>query len=252
MIGSAQQENPRVLVIDDDQTIINLLEDALREAGYTVAVAHDGNEGFELAKSFDPDLMIIDLMMPRVDGYTLCRELRQTSNAPIIIISATQDELHRIAAFELGANDFVSKPFSTNELLARVRSLLRWMRAIGLPHQQIAVDSARTVMEAGHLRVDMESRRAWRSGSELDLTNKEFELLAYLMDRSNVALSREHLMKQIWADATSSGLRTIDVHIHSLREKIEENPASPRYIQTVRGIGYRFHHPAASRQVHEA
>lgn len=240
MIGSVQQESPRILVIDDDQTIVHLLEDALKEAGYTVAVAHDGSEGFELAKSFDPDLMIIDLMMPRVDGYTLCRELRQTSNAPIIIISATQDELHRIAAFELGANDFVSKPFSTNELLARVRSLLRWMRAIGVPNHHITADPTRTVMEAGQLRVDMESRRAWRNGQELDLTNKEFELLAYLMDRSNVALSREHLMKQIWADAVNSGLRTIDVHIHSLREKIEENPASPRYIQTVRGIGYRF------------
>ncbi len=251
MIGSAQQETPRVLVIDDDQTIVNLLEDALQEAGYTVAVAHDGNEGFELAKSFDPDLMIIDLMMPRVDGYTLCRELRQTSNAPIIIISATQDELHRIAAFELGANDFVSKPFSTNELLARVRSLLRWMRAIGAPNQHIAPDPSRTIIEAGQLRVDMESRRAWRNGQELDLTNKEFELLAYLMDRSNVALSREHLMKQIWADTTNSGLRTIDVHIHSLREKIEENPASPRYIQTVRGIGYRFHLPTANRQAQE-
>lgn len=251
MIGSVQQESPRILVIDDDQTIVHMLKDALQEAGYTVAVAHDGSEGFELSKSFDPDLMIIDLMMPRVDGYTLCRELRQTSNAPIIIISATQDELHRIAAFELGANDFVSKPFSTNELLARVRSLLRWMRAIGAPNHHVAADPTRTIMEAGQLRVDMESRRAWRNGQELDLTNKEFELLAYLMDRSNVALSREHLMKQIWADAVSSGLRTIDVHIHSLREKIEENPASPRYIQTVRGIGYRFHHPSANRQVQE-
>jgi len=244
-----QQSTPHILVIDDDPAIRDMLQAALEE-GYRVTLAADGTEGLDLAKSLSPDLLIIDLMLPRLDGYTLCRELRQLSTAPIIIVSGMQDELHRIAAFELGANDFVAKPFSLGELQARVRSLLRWSRPTSLPqHESVTVMDS--IIEAGLLRIDTVSRRAWRNNQELDLTHKEFELLAYLMHRSNVALSRAHLMEQIWADAINSGHRTIDVHIHSLREKIEENPASPRFIQTVRGVGYRFHLPQSNRTVGE-
>jgi|HigsolmetaAR206D_1030411.scaffolds.fasta_scaffold03935_2 DNA-binding response OmpR family regulator len=231
---------PHILVIDDDQAILDLLSTAFSEAGYDVTIASDGSEGLEFARTLAPDLIVVDLLLPRLDGYSLCRSLRQITNVPIMILSGMQDELHRIAGFELGANDFISKPFSLGELQARVRSLLRWHRPTALTPQFGSQEANDIIIEAGPLRIDTISRRAWRNDEELDLTHKEFELLAYMMQRSNVVLSRAHLMEQIWSDSINSGPRTIDVHIHSLREKIEENPASPRYIQTVRGVGYRF------------
>jgi len=227
---------PTILLVEDETTLAETLRYNLEREGYGVLLAADGVEGLELARSNQPDLIVLDVMLPRLDGFSVCRILRQESDVPIIMLTARQDEVDRIAGLELGADDYISKPFSLGELLARVRAILR--RAERQPRQ-----TDREVLEAGSLKVDTSGRRAWREGVELTLPQKEFDLLACLIRNRGIALSRDLLLERVWGLDFIGDSRTVDVHIRWLREKIEQDPARPRYIQTVRGVGYRFEAP---------
>jgi DNA-binding response OmpR family regulator len=228
-----------ILLIEDDATLAETLRYNLEREGYSVLSAVDGIQGLELARRECPDLLILDVMLPRLDGFSVCRILRQESDIPVIMLTARQDEVDRIAGLELGADDYVSKPFSLGELLARVRAILRRTeRRPAMP------PANREMLEAGEIRIDAKSRRAWRSNDELNLPQKEFDLLTCLLRNRGIALSRDLLLERVWGFDFLGDSRTVDVHIRWLREKIESDPAHPRYIQTVRGVGYRFEAPA--------
>ncbi|MCU0492271.1 MAG: response regulator transcription factor [Chloroflexaceae bacterium] len=225
-----------ILLVEDDSTLSETLRYNLEREGYNVVTASDGVQGLELARRERPDLLVLDIMLPRLDGFSVCRILRQESDVPIIMLTARQDEVDRIAGLELGADDYVSKPFSLGELLARVRAIMR--RTERQPG-----GISREVLEAGKLRVDTSSRRAWRGTHELTMPQKEFDLLTCLIRNKGIALSRDLLLERVWGLDFVGDSRTVDVHIRWLREKIEWDPARPRYIQTVRGVGYRFEVP---------
>ncbi len=218
-------------------TLAETLSYNLEREGYSVIVAHDGIQALENARRESPDMVILDVMLPRLDGFSVCRILRQESDIPILMLTARQDEVDRIAGLELGADDFVGKPFSLGELLARVRAIMR--------RTDRHVSSQRQVLEVAGMRIDTGSRRAWRDGKEIGLSQKEFDLLTCLMRNRGMALSRDMLLERVWGYDFPGESRTVDVHIRWLREKVEPNPSYPIYIHTVRGIGYRFDGSAA-------
>ncbi|WP_129626817.1 response regulator transcription factor [Candidatus Oscillochloris fontis] len=228
---------PTILIVEDERTLAETLRYNLEREGYTVVLASDGVQGLEYARRTPPDLIVLDIMLPRLDGFSVCRILRQESDVPIIMLTARQDEVDRIAGLELGADDYISKPFSLGEFLARIRAIMR--RSERQPRA-----SEREVLSAGALRVDTGSRRAWREQQELTLPQKEFDLLTCLVRNRGIALSRDLLLERVWGPDFIGDSRTVDVHIRWLREKIEPNPAQPCYIQTVRGVGYRFEPPS--------
>jgi DNA-binding response OmpR family regulator len=227
----------RILLVEDDTVLSETLRYNLEREGYETLTAGDGVAGLERARATQPDLIILDVLLPRLDGFSVCRILRQESTVPILLLTARQDEFDRIAGFELGADDYVVKPFSLGELLARVRAHLRRQE-----RQPAAVQ--REVLVQGDLTVDTGSRRAFRDGQEVGLAAKEFDLLVCLMRNRGMALSRDLLLERVWGYDYVGDTRTVDVHIRWLREKIEPNPSQPVYIQTVRGIGYRFESPS--------
>lgn len=227
-----------ILVIEDDQILLETLRYNLERASFTVETASDGLTGLELAREIHPDLVILDLMLPGLDGFSVCRVLANESAIPIVMLTALHDEGHRIAGLELGAIDYVVKPFSMAELLARLRTILRWNeRQRQVPH--------RDMLQAGPIQLDRNSRRVWRQRHEVELSHKEFDLLTCLMNNSGIALSRDLLLERVWGSDFIGSNRTIDVHIRWLREKLEDDPANPILIRTVRGIGYCFQDPAA-------
>ncbi len=227
-----------ILLVEDEATLAEALRYNFEREGHTVIVASDGVQGLERARKDQPDLVVLDIMLPRLDGFSVCRILRQESDTPIIMLTARQDEVDRIAGLELGADDYVGKPFSLGELLARVRAILR------RTDRQPA--GSREVLDAGALRVDTGSRRAWREGAEITLSQKEFDLLTCLIRNRGLALSRDVLLERVWGYDFLGDSRTVDVHIRWLREKVEQDPGRPVYIQTVRGVGYRFEVPPAA------
>jgi DNA-binding response OmpR family regulator len=224
-----------ILLVEDEPTLSETLRYNLEREGYGVLVAADGVHGLELARREQPDLLILDIMLPRLDGFSVCRILRQESDIPILMLTARQDEVDRIAGLELGADDYVAKPFSLGELLARVRAVMR--------RSERQPAASREVLDAGGLRVDTGSHRAWREGVELTLSQKEFDLLTCLIRNRGMALSRDVLLERVWGYDFLGDSRTVDVHIRWLREKVESDPGRPMYIQTVRGVGYRFEIP---------
>ncbi len=230
-----------ILLIEDNSTLADTLRYNLEREGYQVLQAIDGIQGLELIHQHTPDLVVLDIMLPRLDGFSVCRILRQENDIPIIMLTARQDEVDRIAGLELGADDYVTKPFSLGEFLARIRAILRRTE-----RQPLAI--SREILEAGALSVDTKSRRAWRDNEELNLPQKEFDLLTCLMRNRGIALSRDLLLERVWGFDFMGDNRTVDVHIRWLRGKIESNPSQPTYIQTVRGVGYRFEVPAEAEQ----
>lgn len=222
-----------ILLIDTDSALCETLRGKLEREGYSTLIAHDGPRGLELARTARPDLIILETQLPRLDGFAVCRILRFESDIPILMLTTFQDEADRVRGLDLGADDYVIKPFLPDELLARVRALLRRSARPLLRAQ-------REVLTVENLLLDMTNRRAFRGDQELRLTQKEFDLLACLMHNRGVALSREVLLEHVWGDDFKSDARTVDVHIRWLRAKIEVDPANPRYICTVRGLGYRF------------
>lgn len=226
-----------ILIIEDEPVLRETLSYNLERAGFAVSMAGDGIGGLELARQLQPSLIILDVMLPGLDGFSICRTLTRERAVPIVLLTALQDEAHRIAGLELGAIDYVVKPFSMGELLARVRAIMR--------RSDRQASASREVLDAGALRVDTGSRRAWASGSEITLSQKEFDLLTCLIRNRGMALSRDVLLERVWGYDFLGDSRTVDVHIRWLREKVEPDPSRPIYIQTVRGVGYRFEIPPA-------
>ncbi|WP_406864215.1 response regulator transcription factor [Streptomyces sp. HUAS MG47] len=223
----------RILVVDDDPTVAEVVSGYLRRSGFAVEHAADGPGALLRAGERRPDLVVLDLMLPGLDGLEVCRRLREAGPVPVIMLTARSDEEDRITGLEIGADDYVTKPFSPRELVLRVESVLRRSRAATGP----AVP--RTVLRAAGLSVDPVTRRATRRGRELALTLREFDLLAHFLEQPGTAHTREQLMRQVWG-WDFGDLSTVTVHVRRLRAKIEDDPAQPRLIQTVWGVGYRF------------
>ncbi len=219
----------KVLVVEDDATILDAVAYNLTQEGYSVLKASDGLRGLEIARAENPDLVILDLMLPGMDGLSVCRVLRHETSTPIIILTARSGEVDRIIGLDTGADDYIVKPFSLGELLARVRAVLRR-----------GSTPASTRLESRDLQLDLVSHRAYRGTRELTLAPKEFDLLAELIRHRGAVLSRDLLLQRVWGFDFVGDSRTVDVHIRWLREKIEDDAANPQRIQTVRGIGYRF------------
>lgn len=222
----------RILVIDDEARLVHLVRGYLEQDGYEVATAGDGREGLLVAREFGPDLIVLDLMMPDVDGWEFLRLLRRERDTPVIMLTARVDASDRIAGLEMGADDYLTKPFSPRELMARVRAVLR--------RAQPAPEAVAAPLRAGELELDLESHAVRSGGRSLDLTPMEFDLLATLMRNPGRAFSRLELLERTQGFAYDGYERTIDVHIKNLRKKIEADPAHPLYVLTVFGVGYRF------------
>lgn len=223
-----------VLIVDDEKMITAPLARALTQAGYTVLVAANGLEGLAMARKQKVDVAVLDVLMPEMDGWEVCRTLRQESAVPILMLTALGDEVDRILGLELGADDYLVKPFSTRELIARLRALLRRVELDR--RQQLAGD----VLAVGELRLELNTYRAFLGGQELILRQKEFDILALLLSRPGEVISRAEFFDQVWGTDWLGDTRSLDVHIRWLREKIEDDPGRPQHIQTVRGVGYRF------------
>jgi len=220
----------KILLVDDELTLLETLAFNLRAAGYQVVTAGDGAAALEQARAEAPDLVVLDLMLPELDGLTVCRSLRQHSDVPILILTARTGELDKIVGLESGADDYLTKPFSLGELQARIRALLR----------RAGSAQASDELRANDLWLNLVSRRAFLEGKELVLSPKEFSLLAELMRHQGAVLSRDLLLTRVWGYDFYGDTRTVDVHVHWLREKIEKDASRPVRIMTVRGIGYRF------------
>ena len=222
----------KILVVDDEKLLVKGMKFNLENEGYEVECAYDGAAAVELARSSRFDLVILDVMMPELDGIEACMRIREFSNVPIIMLTAKSEDADKLMGFESGADDYVTKPFNILELKARVRALLR--RAGGTQRAQGAV------LTAGDLSLDTEQRVAVRDGKTVDLTAKEYDLIELLMRNPRRVYSRENLMNVVWGYSYGGDYRTVDVHVRRLREKLEKDPAQPRYILTKWGVGYYF------------
>lgn len=223
----------KILVVDDEQLLVKGIKFNLENDGYEVVTAYDGEEAVKIAREQSVALIILDLMMPRLDGLGACQKIREFSNVPIIMLTAKADDMDKLMGFEQGADDYLTKPFNILELKARVRALLR--RAG--PQQ---TEQRPNRLTHGHITVDVDGRNAYKGDVLVDLTAKEFDLIELLMRNPNRVYSRESLLDTIWGYEYRSDIRTVDVHIRRLREKLENNPASPEYILTKWGVGYYF------------
>ncbi|WP_018660794.1 response regulator transcription factor [Heyndrickxia acidiproducens] len=225
----------KVLVVDDEPSIVTLLKFNLEQAGFEVATAYDGNEGYAAALKEKLDFIILDLMLPGMDGMDICRQLRQEKvNTPILMLTAKSDEFDKILGLELGADDYITKPFSTREVVARVKAILRRAKT------EAGRDVKSEEIRIGQLRILPEQFEAHFKGEKLELTPKEFELLLYLANHAGKVLSRDQLLNAVWNFDFAGDTRIVDVHISHLREKIEEDSKQPQYIKTVRGFGYKM------------
>ena len=223
----------KILVVDDEALLVKGIRFNLMNEGYEVVTGSNGIEAVALARDPDVSLIILDVMMPEMDGLTACNRIRQFSDVPIILLTAKVDDIDKLMGFDNGADDYLTKPFNILELKARIRALLR--RA-----GTSAKKAAGNLLTIGSISLDLDSRNAYRCGELADLTAKEFDVIEFLMRNANRVYSREALLDTIWAYEYRSDIRTVDVHIRRLREKLEENPAEPKYIMTKWGVGYYF------------
>lgn len=227
----------KVLIVDDERSIVDILKYNLEKDGMKVVSAYDGAEGLRLARSEDPDVILLDVMLPEMDGFEVCRTLRaEGNNVPIIMITAREEETDKVFGLELGADDYITKPFSMRELMARVRTNMR--RAASMLPAQPGSDE--DVLRARDLVIDRARRSVSRGGHELELTQREYELIKYLAENPGKVMSREELMAAVWKYDYFGDLRAVDVAVRRLREKIEDNPSEPQYVMTKRGAGYYF------------
>jgi len=224
----------RILVVDDEESILKVVDYALSQEGYEVHTAHDGDGAEFMYSQINPDLLILDVMLPGKSGLDIARDLRATSNVPIIMLSARGDEVDRILGLEFGADDYVTKPFSPRELVSRVKAILR--RVDGGSDERASI-------EVGDLEIDTQSRQVKLQGQPMHLTSSEFGILLHLARHPGKAYSRQDILSALWDESPVGDERAIDVHIHNIREKLEEDPKNPTYILTVRGFGYRLREP---------
>lgn len=229
----------RILVVEDDPTLRETLAYNLRRQGYTVETAKDGQRAIELANQVGPELVVLDIMLPVIDGFEVCRLLRKKSNVPILMLTARDDEIDRVLGLEMGADDYLTKPFSMREFLARVKAQLRRVR-FDREDSDLESPTEDEPLEFDNLTIDVSRYEARIDGKPLVLKPKEFDLLVFLAANRGKVLSREMIMDRVWGWDFTGGSRTVDVHIRWLREKIESDPAAPQRIITVRGAGYRF------------
>ncbi|WP_028594551.1 response regulator YycF [Paenibacillus assamensis] len=233
----------KILVVDDEQPIADILKFNLEKEGYEVVCAFDGNQAVELALSEKPDLILLDLMLPGKDGMDVCREVRQHRHMPIIMLTAKDTELDKVLGLELGADDYVTKPFSTRELLARVKAHLRRQKADPAAEAAGADEQDKQGIRLHELLIDTDMYLVYKNKKALDLTHREYELLYYLVKNNGKVMTREHLLQAVWGYEYFGDVRTVDVTIRRLREKIEDDPSKPEYIITRRGLGYMMRNP---------
>jgi DNA-binding response OmpR family regulator len=234
-------EKSKVLVVEDEQTLIETLEYSLRRQGYDVLTAMDGRSAIEVARRHTPDLVVLDIMLPGLDGFEVCRVLRQETSVPILMLTARTDEVDKIVGLEVGADDYLTKPFSMRELVARVKALLRRVRLdkeeqAAAPQPDIPTEK----MVFDKMVIDLSRRELSCDGQVFHLKPKEFDLLTFLARNRGIVLSRDLILERVWGWEYDGGSRTVDVHVRWLREKIEKDPSNPTRIVTVRSIGYRF------------
>ena len=222
----------KILVVDDEELLVKGIRFNLQNDGYDVFTGTTGIEAIEITKSQSPDLIVLDVMMPEMDGLTACSHIREFSNVPIILLTAKADDMDKLIGFDHGADDYLTKPFNILELKARIRALLR--------RASLQNNETEKVLQIGTITLDLSGRNAYKAGAPVELTAKEFDVIEFLMRNANRVYSREALLDTIWTMEYRSDIRTVDVHIRRLREKLEENPAEPQYIMTKWGVGYYF------------
>jgi two-component system OmpR family response regulator len=225
----------KILVVEDDRNLLDTIKYNLLKEGYAALVALDGAEALDIARQQKPDLIILDIMLPKIDGFEVCRILRKEMTVPIIMLTARTDETDRIIGLDTGADDYMTKPFSIRELLARVRALLRRIKMV-----ETRVPEEQAILNIGDITIDMNRHRVTVKEQQLELTAKEFDLLGFLAKHESYVFSREQLLEKVWGYDFAGDTRTVDVHIRWLRQKIETDPANPKHLLTVRGTGYKI------------
>lgn len=227
----------KILIVDDEHAIVDILKYNLEKDGFETVCAYDGNEGLRLAGDADPDLILLDVMLPGMDGFEVCRTLRgEGNNVPIIMITAREEETDKVFGLELGADDYITKPFSMREVVARVRTNMRRAAALSAAPEE----PRSAALKVGGLTLDEGRHALYKDGKELELTQREYELIRFLIRNPGKVISREELMTQVWQYDYYGDLRAVDVAVRRLREKLEDNPAEPMYVITKRGAGYYF------------
>lgn len=224
----------KVLVVDDEKLIVKGIRFSLEQDGMEVDCAYDGEEALNKAKSNSYDMILLDIMLPKMDGFEVCQAIREFSDMPIVMLTAKGDDMDKILGLEYGADDYITKPFNILEVKARIKAI---MRRTSPARQQTAQAS---VIEKGDLKLDCESRRLFINGTEINLTTREFELLEIMVKNENKVYSRENLLNLVWGKEYPGDVRTVDVHVRRLREKIETNPSEPKYVHTKWGVGYYY------------
>ncbi len=225
----------KILIVEDEEAIADLEKDYLELSGFDVEVANDGETGLEKALGGEYDLFILDLMLPGVDGFDICKKVREKKNTPILMVSAKKDDIDKIRGLGLGADDYITKPFSPSELVARVKAhLARYNRLVGSAAEE------NKIIEIRGLKIDTTARRVWINGEEKSFTTKEFDLLSFLAAHPNHVYTKDELFKEIWDMESIGDIATVTVHIKKIREKVEYDTSNPQYIETIWGVGYRF------------
>jgi DNA-binding response OmpR family regulator len=225
----------KVLVVDDEKLIVKGIRFSLEQDGMEVECAYDGEEALKLATEHEYDMILLDLMLPKIDGFEVCQRIREFSNVPIVMLTAKGDDMDKILGLEYGADDYITKPFNILEVKARIKAI---MRRTGT--KASAPQAKEKVIENGDLKLDLESRRLFILGREVNLTAREFELLELFVTNQNKVFSREKLLELVWGADYPGDVRTVDVHVRRLREKIEANPSEPKYVHTKWGVGYYY------------
>ena len=224
----------KILVVDDEKLIVKGLRFSLLQDGYVVDCAYDGEEAFNLAKQNHYDMILLDVMLPKMDGFEVCQAIREFSDVPIVMLTAKGDDMDKILGLEYGADDYITKPFNILEVKARIKAIMRRTSPSKVKTQNDLI------IEKGDLKLDCQSRRLYIQGKEINLTGREFELLELLVRNENKVYSREDLLHNVWGKEGSGDVRTVDVHVRRLREKIETNPSEPKYVHTKWGVGYYY------------
>ena len=227
----------KILVVEDEKAIADILEFNLKKEGYAVICAYDGEAGLDAAESENPDLILLDVMLPKMDGFEVCKAVRKTSNVPIIMVTAREEEVDKVLGLELGADDYITKPFSMRELMARIKANVR--RGF-TPTEETSTVSDENRLVFGNIEINLKSLDLKKNGEHIELTPREFDLIKFLATQPNSVFSREELMEKVWQYDYYGDLRTVDVTVRRLREKIEDDPANPVRIVTRRGAGYMF------------
>ncbi len=232
----------KVLIIEDEKSISDIIKFNLTKEGYEIETAYDGEEGLNKALTVNPDLVLLDIMLPVMDGFQVCKKIRESNNVPIIMLTAKEEEVDKILGLELGADDYITKPFGMRELIARIKANIR-RTSFMMGEAEASKEHHGKISTYGNLTIDMTKYEVRKDERVLELTLREFELLKYLAEQENQVFSREQLLEEVWGYEYYGDIRTVDVTVRRLREKVEDDPGDPKYIMTKRGIGYFFRRP---------